>query len=264
MESFSATPALGYWIITIMGLAVGSFLNVIIFRLPLGFSMRRPARSITRCCKKKIPWFYNLPLISFIFLRGRCGFCNAKISARYPLVELLTALSFFAVYHRYGLTIDTLYFCLFLALLIAVTFIDIDHRIIPNEISYGGTVLGLMGAASVSVEAFLKSLFGLLFGAGLFWILRTLYFKIRKMEGLGLGDVKLLGMIGAFLGYKGVVITVFLSSLFGSVIGILMAYLEKKGLKAAIPFGPFLAIGAFFALFWANLFDVFVLMRGIE
>lgn len=264
MESYYANPGLGYLIITVMGLAVGSFLNVIIFRLPEGFSIRRPARSVTRCCKKRIPWYHNFPLISYAALRGKCAFCKKPIAARYPLVELITGLSFVAVYHHFGLSIDTLYFAFFCALLIATTFIDIDHRIIPDELSYGGVAVGLLGAAMVSFDAFTKSLFGMFFGAGLFWLLRLIYFKIRKAEGLGLGDVKLLGMIGAFLGYKGVIITVFLGSLTGAGIGSALAVLEKKGLKTAIPFGPFLAIGALFALFWGDFFDVFVLMRGIQ
>ena len=241
----------------VLGLCVGSFLNVVIFRLPAGYLLGLPSRSACMNCRRKLFWYENIPLVSFLFLQGRCAGCDCRISFRYPFVELLTAVLFIAIYRFYGFSFGALFYCLFVAGLIAITFIDLDHLIIPDSISLPGIISGLLGSFWVVDLGYLHSVLGVLSGGGVFWLLGWVYEKYTGREGLGFGDVKLLAMIGAFLGPSGALGTMVISSLMGSVFGVILMIAQKKDMKLAIPYGPFLAIGALTFLFWGD----FIVLR---
>ncbi|MEW6056513.1 MAG: A24 family peptidase [Bdellovibrionota bacterium] len=240
-----------FWF-SVLGACVGSFLNVVIFRIPRGYKIGLPSRSICTRCRRRIRWYENIPVLSYLALRGRCHGCGAGISRRYPFVECVTALLFAGVYAHFGVTLATLYYCGFVAALVAVTFIDIDFRIIPDVISIPGVVIGLAGSLSVGRVSFSDAATGALFGGGFFWALGWAYEKYSGREGLGFGDVKLIAMIGAFLGLKGSMVTIVLSSLIGSIFGVAIMIIQRKNLKLAIPYGPFLALGALLYLFWGD------------
>jgi leader peptidase (prepilin peptidase)/N-methyltransferase len=233
------------------GLCVGSFLNVVIHRLPLGESVVTP-RSRCPGCRKPIPWYRNIPLISFLLLRGRCGECAARISWRYPLVELLTAALFTvaaAIEPRWFLWPFHFYF---LAALVACTFIDLDHWILPDKITLPGIAVGIVGSFFLPTAAFLWSLAGVLIGGGILYLVAWTYERATGKDGLGGGDIKFLAMVGAFLGAQGALVTLVLASMIGSLIGIfLIAFRGKRG-STAIPFGPFLALGSLSAFFFGQ------------
>jgi len=253
----------------IFGSIVGSFLNVCIHRLPLNESVVWP-RSHCPHCKKKIPGYDNIPFISFILLGGKCRFCKQKISLRYPLVELLTAIMFVVVFNRYGLSYDLFFYCLFVSGLIIATFVDIKHRIIPDEISAGGVVIGFILSSirgfslqpiHFNLRPMLNSFLGIIIGGGVIYLTGFLfdlvYFKILRKppiqgetESMGGGDVKLLAAIGAFLGWQRALLTFFLAPLLAIVIGIINLLVKKDH---TIPYGPFLSLAALISLFWANI-----------
>ncbi len=233
------------------GLIIGSFLNVVIARLPGGQSIVSP-RSQCPSCGLAIAWYDNLPILSYLYLLGRCRGCAMPISPRYPLVEGMTSVLFgFAVY-RFGLTIDLAASLVLLSALVAITFIDLDHRIIPNEISIPGIPIGFaFGALRESVGPADAGL-GILIGGGALFAVAYLYEKIRDREGMGMGDVKLLAMIGGFAGWQGVLVTMITGSIVGTIAGLALMIRERGTLQLAIPFGPFLALGAAFHLFWGE------------
>ncbi len=237
-----------------VGAVVGSFLNVVIYRLPLGFHLTLPSRSACRICKRKLAWYENVPVLSYLALRARCRTCASPISLRYPLVEVTTAALFVAVFGYQGVSFAALYYSAFCAALIAITFIDLDHRIIPDLISLPFIAIGVLGSLAVPSLGLINSLLGAAGGGFGFWFMAWAYEKVSGREGLGFGDVKLLAMIGAFLGPKGALGTVLLSSVVGSVVGIVIMIVQKKNLKLALPYGPFLALGAFAYLFWGDYF----------
>lgn len=236
----------------ILGLLVGSFLNVVIARLPHGESVVRP-RSRCPSCKSAIAWYDNVPVLSYLVLRGRCRGCSQKISLRYPVVELLCAALFLAVYSKFPASwLMVAREWPFVAILLAITFIDLDLRIIPDELSLGGLVLGLATAAWVPGLGFWPAVVGAFLGYGVFFLMSWGYYKWKGKIGLGGGDVKLLAMLGAFLGPVAVFHVVMISSLAGSVVGLSYAFLlQRRGqadtmMGVAIPFGPFLVIGALY------------------
>lgn len=245
----------------IFGLIVGSFLNVCIYRIPKGLSIVRPA-SLCPSCGKPLKLYDNIPVLSYILLGGKCRACRTVISARYPLVELINAVLYIIVLNRFGtgsITALFIYFAL-LSALVVITFIDIDHQIIPDVISIPGIPLGLLFGATLLPDPFLRSellgfkasFIGFLAGGVGFYLIAVSGKLIFRKDAMGGGDIKLMGMIGSFLGWKGVIFTTFLGSLFGSVIGI--ALIATKGRKwgAQIPFGPYLALGAIASLFWGQ------------
>ena len=251
-------PAWFGFFFTIFGAVVGSFLNVVIYRVPIGFRVGLPTRSACPKCKKQLNWFENIPILSFVFLRGKCRNCQVKINPRYPFVEAITAAMFLAIFKYFGISYSALYYALFASLLISITFIDLDHRIIPDVLSLPGILLGILGsplASAIGTAGLVNSILGAVLGFGFFWILSTLYQKITGREGLGFGDVKLLTMIGAFLGPKGAFGTIVISSLVGSIAGITLMIAQKKTMKMAIPYGPFLAIGALTYMFWGEYLE---------
>lgn len=228
----------------VFGTIVGSFLNVCIHRLPQGQSIIIPSSHCPHC-KTPIPFYDNIPLVSFILLRGKCRACHAPISLRYPLVELLMGLFSIILLLRYGISPLYLVYLAFFASLTLVSFIDLSHRIIPDIISLPGILIGLVISLlhpQISIKA---SLIGVLVGGGSLYVVASMYHVVTKREGMGGGDVKLLAMIGAFIGWKGVLFTILCSSFIGSVVGVTLMFISQQAdSKYAVPFGPFLSLGA--------------------
>ena len=226
----------------IIGAIIGSFLNVCIYRLPLALSLSHPG---SRCpvCETPIAFYDNIPILSWLILSGRCRKCGIAIPGRYPLVELYSALLAVCVYLRYGLTPATPIYFLFIAVLLVITFIDIDHRIIPNRITFPGIPLFFGATFLLPQVTWLESLLGILAGGGSLLAVATIYRLLTGKEGMGGGDVKLLAMMGALIGWQGVLFTIFTASLVGSLTGIALMLRKGKDMKMAIPFGPFLALG---------------------
>lgn len=241
----------------LVGACVGSFLNVVIHRLPRGESIVSP-RSRCPGCGREIRAWENIPVVSYVVLRGKCAGCGGAISWRYPAVEVLTATGFAAIFLLDGPGFPLLRDLLFFSLLVPITFIDIDHRIIPDELSLGGLAAGLL--LSFLPGGDWKSSFGgALLGGGILYATAFLYEKVRETEGMGGGDIKLLAMIGAFLGWKGTLATIFFGSFLGAAGGILAMRKGGEGLKTAIPFGPYLCVAALGARFLGGEFWGWVL-----
>lgn len=233
----------------ILGCCVGSFLNVCIYRLPQDLSIVAPRSSCPQC-RALIRGYDNIPLVSYLLLRGKCRNCGAKISWRYPLVEALTGAFAVALLLKFGLTVSFFAFFAFTAALLVITFIDLDHRIIPDVISIPGIPVGFGISFFLRDPSWTESLIGILAGGGSLYLVATAYEALTKREGMGGGDVKLLAMIGAWLGWKGVLFTLFFASLSGTVMGGGAMLAMREGRHYAIPFGPFLAFGALAYLFF--------------
>ncbi len=222
----------------------GSFSNVIIYRLPKGESVVTP-RSRCQSCSTPIKWYDNVPILSWLlFLRGKCRNCKAKISARYPFVEFLTGAVFALIFLKYGYKWITVEYLLLAWGLITVSFIDIDHMILPDKFTLSGIVIGLLGGAINPERSFWEALGGMLMGGGFLWLIAYLYLLFRKEEGMGGGDIKLLAWIGAVLGWTSIPFVVLGSSIIGSIVGLVLAARSEAGLKSVIPFGPYLALAA--------------------
>jgi leader peptidase (prepilin peptidase)/N-methyltransferase len=234
----------------ILGLTIGSFLNVCIGRIPQDQSIISPPSHCPHCGTPIAP-YDNIPLLSYLILRGRCRSCGVGISFRYPAVEALTGVLFAIVVATLGVTAWTAVALLFVAALVVVTFIDIDHQIIPDEISLPGIVLGFIAAATFG-PGVLDSLLGILLGGGTLWAVAAGYEWLRGQEGMGGGDIKLLAMIGAFLGWRAVLVTLLIGSLTGALVGGARVVFGRAESQVPIPFGPFLACGAFAALLWGE------------
>jgi len=231
-----------------LGAVVGSFLNVCIWRIPEGMSIVSPASHCPEC-GHSIPFYDNIPLVSYLLLRGRCRACGVRISPRYPLVEGLTALMALFLFLKFGLTLKFLAAFVFVSALILITFIDIDHQIIPDVISLPGIPICFLMAVFVMKLPFLEALLGLLIGGGSLYLIAVLYEVATKREGMGGGDIKLLAMLGAFLGWKSLLFILLVSSLVGAVVGISVMLVKGADMKYAVPFGPFLSIAAIAYLF---------------
>ncbi len=232
-------------ILVLLGLAVGSFLNVCIHRLPRDQSLNSPP---SRCpsCEYRLRWFDNIPVLSYVLLGGRCRKCRARISIRYPVVELITMVLFIihgVVFGWSALLVPRLVFACAMVVLFAI---DLEHQLLPNVITLPGIVVGLI-ASAVLPPGIVDALIGVLIGGGVLWLIGEAYFRYSGHEGMGGGDVKMLAMIGAFLGWKLVLVTLVLSSIAGSVIGLLVIAIRKGGMKYALPYGTFLALGALVA-----------------
>ncbi len=240
--------------VAVFGLIVGSYLNVVIYRLPLGKSTVLP-RSRCPSCDAPIRALDNLPVVSWLLLRGRCRDCGSGISWRYPLIEALTAVLFVACFRAFGLQPDALIAVVFGCLMIVLAMIDFDHMILPDRITWPGIGIGLlawlgMGWLHGRVRPYLlDAVLGALLGGGLILAIWGLWYLIRKEEGMGLGDAKMLALIGAFLGWRSVLVSFFLAVLVGSVAGIALMGRSGEGMKMRLPFGFFLALGGLAALF---------------
>jgi len=233
--------------IFLVGAILGSFLNVCIGRIPAGESIVSPP-SHCPACGAGISPRDNIPLLSYVLLRGRCRSCGAAISLRYPVVEALTGIMLVLLFHRFGPSPQLAVYGVFVAALIVISFIDLDHQIIPDVISLPGIVLGLICAALGQSVPLLDSAIGVLVGGGILYGVAVGYHALTGREGMGGGDIKLLAMIGAFLGWQAVFVTLILGSFAGSVIGIALILVQGKDSRVPIPFGPFLACGALCAL----------------
>jgi leader peptidase (prepilin peptidase)/N-methyltransferase len=232
-------------ILVLLGLAVGSFLNVCIHRIPLGQSLVHPGSRCPRC-GHELRWFDNIPVLSYLSLLGRCRKCRARISIRYPLVELATMALFVAHGIAFGWTALLVPRLLFACMLVVLFAIDLEHQLLPNAITLPGIVLGLI-ASAVFPPGLVDALIGVIAGGGTLWLIGEAYYRYSGHEGMGGGDVKMLAMIGAFLGWKLVLVTLVFSSFAGSVIGLGVILLKRGGMKYALPYGTFLALGALIA-----------------
>ncbi|HEY2389411.1 MAG TPA: A24 family peptidase [Candidatus Binatia bacterium] len=233
------------------GAIVGSFLNVCIVRLPEERSIVRPP---SHCpgCHRDIAWYDNVPVLSYLVLRGHCRSCGIRISPLYPVVELLTGALAVALWMRLGLSLAFAGYFVFAAALVTITFIDLDHRIIPDVISLPGIAVGLAVSLVSPLVSPLDAVLGALAGGGILLAVAFGYQAIRGQEGMGGGDIKLLAMIGAFLGWRSVFLTLMVASMIGSLIGIALMLYQRADTKLAIPFGPFLAGGALVSLFFGD------------
>lgn len=238
----------------ILGAVIGSFLNVCIYRIPEGESVVTP-RSRCPHCLTTIRWYHNLPVLSWVLLKGRCAYCGAAFSIRYPLVEALTGLLFALFFFRFGFHQVTLVAWLLVAALVTISMIDLDHQIIPDVISLPGIPIGFLCSLALPWVSWQSSLLGILLGGGILLAIALGYEWLTRQEGMGLGDVKLLAMLGAFLGAPAILPIIFLASLMGTLVGVPLMLIKRAGRKLAIPFGPFLAGAALVYLFFVDKID---------
>lgn len=251
-------------VIFLLGLCFGSLANVLIYRIPreIPLGLFKKTRSFCPACEKTIPFYHNLPVISYFLLKGKCASCGVKISSRYPWVEFLTALIWcfsFTVFYRsqewdfsdwyfYGQLAVELYF---IYALFVIVYIDIDFRIIPDRFSWGNWVIAL-AYVFIFKENTLEHILGGVFGFGTFFLLAWGYEKWRGVEGLGMGDVKMMGWLGTWVGFSSVPLLVIIASLSGSIVGFWNMRKSGEGMQTAIPFGPFLALGAYLVWLYQN------------
>jgi len=228
--------------LAILGLAVGSFLNVCIHRLPRKASIVQPPSSCPNC-GYMLRWIDNIPVVSYAMLRGRCRKCRQSISIRYPIIEVVTMAVFVLHYFVLGLDIILVPRLLFASILIVLFAIDLEHHLLPNVITLPGIVVGLAFSAMLP-PGLLNALLGVLAGGGILWLIGEAYYRYSGQEGMGGGDVKMLAMIGAFLGWKLVILTLVLSSFLGAIIGVLVIAARRGGMKHALPYGTFLSLAA--------------------
>jgi leader peptidase (prepilin peptidase) / N-methyltransferase len=233
------------------GLIIGSFLNVVIHRLPREESLVTPRSRCPACQTPIRPWD-NIPVVSFLLLRGRCRTCGHAIAWRYPVVEGLTGILFVLTVLRFGISVHTGALLVFVCALVAIAFIDLDHQIIPNAITLPGIPLGLAVGLALGDPPLLERVLGALAGAGFLYLV-LLYGSIAYgQDAMGEGDLNLIAMVGAFLGWKGVVVTILVGCLTGSVVGLALIGFRRLRRREHMPFGPFLALGALVALFWSE------------
>jgi len=256
----------------VLGLVIGSFLNVVIFRLPQGGSISVP-RSHCPNCKQLIHWYDNIPVLSYLYLRGQCRQCKKRISARYPLIEAISGLIALLLCLKFGLTMEWAIFFCFSAALIVLAFIDMDHRILPDRITLNGIWLGflvsiyltqpsplvsrLFRSAGIDttnprVIALTASVLGAIVGGGLLWGVAEAYLRLRGIEGMGFGDVKMMAMVGAFLGAPLALLTIMIGSLLGSIIGLVFIRFAKKTREYELPFGTFLSFAGIIAVLYGD------------
>lgn len=254
----------------VLGAILGSFLNAVIYRVPLRLSLLEPKRSFCPNCKKTLSWVENIPVLSYLIQGGRCKGCKNRIPVRYLIVEIMASAAGYASIDFFGVTPTGIVIFILLLTLIAISFIDFDHKIIPDRISFPGMFIGLtLGIISQYTTVFrcrpfqqlcpvtqgaVDSLLGFLAGGGFFWIIGWAYFLVTKKDGLGFGDVKLMAMTGAILGVHSIAPTVILGSLAGAVVGVVMMIVTGGGRHTEIPFGPWLSLGAVLYIFFNPAF----------
>jgi leader peptidase (prepilin peptidase) / N-methyltransferase len=256
----------------VFGLVIGSFLNVVILRMPQGASITLP-RSRCPQCKQLIHWYDNIPVVSYLLLGGACRQCGKKISVRYPSVEALTGAVSILLYLKFGLTIEWAIFLGLSAALIVLAFIDLDHRILPDPITLNGIWVGILisvllaqpsplvarifqsagiEGANPRIIALVNSLLGAVVGGGLLWAVAEAYLRLRGVEGMGFGDVKMMAMVGAFLGAPLALLTIMFGSLLGSIVGLILLRFANKTREYELPFGTFLSFAAIFAVLYGD------------
>jgi len=250
------SPALLAAAVGLLGLLVGSFLNVCIHRLPRGESLLWPA-SHCPACRRSLAWFENVPVVSWLLLRGRCRSCRQPVAGRYPAVELVTAALWALTAWVVGVEWLLLPRLLLVSALVVLFVIDLEHQLLPDAVTLPGIAAGLLVSGWLPPQAWvwlpgdwrllqgpLDAALGMLLGGGVLWGVSEAYYRLRGQEGLGFGDVKMLAMIGAFLGWQQVLVTLFLASLAGSVVGVGLIATGRVGMQSKLPFGTFLALGA--------------------
>lgn len=238
-------------LIIIVGLTWGSFLNVVIYRLPRRKSLLHPPSSCPSC-GRRIRYTDNIPLLSFILLKGRCRFCGQRISLTYPLVELLTPLSFLLLHNQFSLSLAFFASCLFTSSLIVLGFIDYSHQILPDEITIPALMLFLLYALFRDDLTLRQALIAAVFGSGFLLFVYGVYYLLRKREGLGMGDVTMMLMVGAYLGLQRTLLTLIIGSFAGALVGLLLIFFKRKDLHFSLPFGSFLGFAAFISLLWGE------------
>jgi len=238
-----------YVVAFVCGAAIGSFLNVCIHRLPRHESVVWPG-SHCPACNHPIAFYDNIPLLSYLWLKGRCRACRVRIPLRYPIVESANGTGYALILWQFGPGAPALVYAVLFSALLVITYIDLSHQIIPNVITLPGITLGLLCAATILPVGLLDSVLGALLGYGIPWGLANAYLLLRGRQGMGLGDAKLLAMIGAFLGWKPMLLTVMVGSAVGSVVGLVLIALKRVQRDQYLPFGPFLALGAIVSLFF--------------
>jgi len=242
---------LNYILIFILGLIVGSFCNVCIYRIPKNESIIYPASHCSKC-RSKIKPVDNIPLLSFILLKGRCRNCKSKISIQYPMVEFLSGLIYLIIYLIYGLSVQTLIYIILSSALIIIAFIDLNEQIVPDVISLPGIVTGFIISFFVPYISFINSALGVVVGGGIILIIALVGSMIFKKEAMGGGDVKLAAMMGAFLGWRYIIISLFLGFFLGALVGIFLVLSKIKSKEDMVPFGPFIALGSLITLLWGE------------
>ena len=239
------------FVLALLGLIVGSFSNVCIHRIPRNESIVYPASHCPKC-RTTIRPIDNIPLLSYILLKGRCRNCKSKISIQYPIVEFITGLIYLIIYLIYGLSIQTLIYIILSSALIIIAFIDLNQQIIPDVISLPGIAIGFILSFFVPYIAFINSALGVVVGGGVILIIGLGGSVIFKKEAMGGGDIKLAAMIGAFLGWRYIIISLFLGFFLGALIGIILIMTKIKKREDVIPFGPFIILGSFITLIWGE------------
>ncbi|MEN8262163.1 MAG: prepilin peptidase [Nitrospirota bacterium] len=248
-----------YILVFVFGLIIGSFLNVCIYRIPEGLSVVSPSSRCTSC-GTPIKFYDNIPILSYIILMGRCRSCGTKLSVKYLLIEFINAVLYVVVLYRvgYGSPWVLLSYLVFVSSLVVIFLIDLEHQIIPNSITLPGIPIAIVLGSTILPDPLLPgnllgikaSVAGCLAGGGSFYLIAVLGKAVFKKDAMGGGDIKMMAMAGGLLGWKGILLTAFLASLFGSIIGISLILIKGKEWGARIPFGPYLALGAFISLFW--------------
>lgn len=233
----------------LFGAVFGGFLGVFIYRLPEGKPITT-LRSICRMCGRPIRSYDHIPILSYFILGGRCRDCGRPISPRYAVIEALTGLLALALYLKYGFSLSFAANFLFCVALIAIAYIDLDHRIIPDIITLPGIPICFLAAVFILKMNWIDSLLGMLVGGGGFYAIAAGYRLLAKREGMGMGDVKFMAMLGAFLGWQSLIFVIFVSSVLGSLAGLSIILIEKKTMKYALPYGSFLSIGGISYIFW--------------
>jgi len=238
-------------VVFVLGTLLGSFANVCIYRLPQRLSIIFPG-SHCPCCQEALRPWHNVPVLSYVLLGGRCATCKTAISLRYPLVELGNGLLYVWLYHHYHFSVQGLVYALLTTALLVVSCIDLVYTIIPNAITLPGIVIGIGTSLWLTPVGGGSAVLGVLIGGGLFLLMAVLSVLILQREGMGGGDIKLIAMLGAFLGWHAVLVTIFLGAVLGACVGIVLMLLRRQGRKEPVPFGPFLAIGAVLTMVWGN------------
>ncbi len=249
------------FVVFIFGSAIGSFLNVLIYRMPRNLSILTPG-SFCPHCKKSIKWSENIPILSFIFLGGKCSQCKNPISIQYPLVELLAALLLLWAFVQFSFRMNFFFIAIFFIILIVISGIDFTHQVIPDIFSISGIFIGLI--YQLLNHNFLPGLVGALFGGGIIFLIRVLGGWVYKKEVMGLGDVYLVALIGAFIGFPMIIPAIFIAALIGTIFGIIYLTVTHQSKDNPIPFGPFLSAGGIIVVIFYNLIIEFLRTLGIH
>lgn len=234
--------------IFLFGSAIGSFLNVCIYRIPKQISLISPG-SFCPSCSYHIPFYHNIPIVSYFLLLGRCRNCGTKISLVYPFVELLNASFYLLLYLKLGFSQELFFYAPFVSAFIALFFIDWKNKILPDVITLSGIIFGIGLSPFIEKLGILDAILGAICGFLIFYLIAFIYEKITGREGMGGGDIKMIAMAGAFLGLKGVIATIFISSLIGTLFGLFLIIFFRKSFKYAVPFGCFISLGGLIFLF---------------